>query len=1043
MLTDELLADFDPTYKVNPPLRTAADVEAVRAALADGTIDAVATDHAPHPPHTKQLAFADAPPGMLGLEAALPVVLTELVRPGLIGLSRAVEVLSVAPARSRRLAGHGGPIEPGAPGQPRPVRPRGDLHRRARRRVLAQQQRPVGRPAAARPGRPHPARRAVHRPRRKGLLMADALLVLVDGTVVEGAAFGAATTTVGELVFNTAMTGYQEVLTDPSYRGQIVTMTAAHVGTYGLNDDDGESGRIQLSGFVVRRASAVASNWRSQRTLHEGLAAAGVPGIADVDTRALVRRLRSAGAVNAALSTDGTDAAVLLEAARSAPAMVGNDLASGAGTAAGYEVAPAGPHRGTDRPLRVVALDFGVKASSPRMLAERGCRVKVLPMATDAEQILAAEPDGLYVSNGPGDPAALADAVAGLRRVVAAGVPTFGICLGHQLLARAAGASTYKLAHGHHGVNQPVRRLSDGGGADHQPQPRVRRGRERLRLRAARDGRGDPRQPQRRRQRGDRVARPAGVQRPVPPGGRARPPRRPRAVRLLCRPDAPQAPSGARRRGHERHERGCVMPARADLSTILVIGSGPIVIGQACEFDYSGTQAIKALRAEGYRVVLVNSNPATIMTDPELADATYVEPLTVESVTRVIQIERPDALLPTLGGQTGLNLAVALDSAGVLDAHDVELLGANLATITVAEDRRAFADLVESIGLATPPSGEARTREQARALAARFGFPVLVRSSFTLGGAGSGVAHNDAAFDTLVTQALAASGGHPIQVDAYLAGWKEFELEVIRDRADNCIVVCPIENVDAMGVHTGDSVTVAPTFTLTDREYQAMRDDAFAILRAVGVETGGANVQFAVDPATGQRVVVEMNPRVSRSSALASKATGFPIAKVAALLAVGYTLDELPNDVTGTTSAAFEPSIDYVVVKLPRFAFDKFPDVEPVLGSRMRSVGEVMAIGSDFAEAFGKALRSMEDGRLGLSGAYPAERTSSATADVGARQLDDEALAGALVTPTPERVHAIDAALTRGWSVERVAGLAGWDRWFVAELAGVVATRED
>ncbi|MEX0659140.1 MAG: carbamoyl-phosphate synthase large subunit [Egibacteraceae bacterium] len=464
------------------------------------------------------------------------------------------------------------------------------------------------------------------------------------------------------------------------------------------------------------------------------------------------------------------------------------------------------------------------------------------------------------------------------------------------------------------------------------------------------------------------------------------------------------------------------MGKRTDLQTILVLGSGPIVIGQASEFDYSGAQACKVLRREGYRVVLVNSNPATIMTDPGFADATYVEPLTPEIVAKVIERERPDALLATLGGQTGLNVAVALAEAGVLEQYGVELIGAGLDAIQLAEDRRAFNAAMHEIGLDIAAAGEANSLEQAQALAERFGFPVLVRASFTLGGAGSGMAHDADTFVRLVAEGLEASPIGQVQIDESLLGWKEYELEVMRDRADNQVVVCSIENLDAMGVHTGDSITVAPAQTLSDVEYQAMRDAAFAVMRRVGVETGGSNVQFAVHPGTGRMTVVEMNPRVSRSSALASKATGFPIAKIAALLAVGMTLDEIPNDITAETQAAFEPSIDYVVTKIPRFNFEKFPGADPELTTRMKSVGEVMAMGRTFRESIGKALRALEDGGIGLTGAHePTER--------------------GLATPTAERIHLVDAALERGWDPARVARLTGYDPWFVDQLAQIVEAR--
>ncbi|HVM21264.1 MAG TPA: carbamoyl-phosphate synthase large subunit [Egibacteraceae bacterium] len=471
------------------------------------------------------------------------------------------------------------------------------------------------------------------------------------------------------------------------------------------------------------------------------------------------------------------------------------------------------------------------------------------------------------------------------------------------------------------------------------------------------------------------------------------------------------------------------MPKRDDIESILILGSGPIVIGQACEFDYSGVQACKALRREGYRVILVNSNPATIMTDPDVADATYVEPLQAAFVEKVIAAERPDALLPTLGGQTGLNVGLELAESGVLAQYGVELIGAGVDAIRVAEDRRLFSEAMAEIGLDVAAAVRATSVEEAQAFAQEHGFPLLVRASFTLGGAGSGMAHDQASFDRLVAEGIAASPIGEVQVDESLLGWKEYELEVMRDHADNCVVICSIENLDAMGVHTGDSITVAPAQTLTDVEYQQMRDAAFAVMRRVGVATGGSNVQFAVNPATGRQVVVEMNPRVSRSSALASKATGFPIAKIAALLAVGYTLDEIPNDITRETLAAFEPVIDYVVTKIPRFAFEKFPTADRELTTRMKSVGEVMAIGRTFKESVGKALRSLEDGTIGFTGQ--------------AGDLDDDALREALRIPHERRLLDVDAALTRGWDPAEVAQLTGYDPWFVDQLLQIVEIRRE
>ena len=468
------------------------------------------------------------------------------------------------------------------------------------------------------------------------------------------------------------------------------------------------------------------------------------------------------------------------------------------------------------------------------------------------------------------------------------------------------------------------------------------------------------------------------------------------------------------------------MPKRTDLHTILIIGSGPIIIGQACEFDYSGTQAVKALKEEGYRVVLVNSNPATIMTDPELADSTYVEPLTADVLEQIIARERPDALLPTVGGQTGLNLAIALADKGVLERYGVSLIGARPEAIRLAEDRLLFRETMRRIGLEVPESGLASSQDEAREIARALGFPLIIRPSFTLGGTGGGIAYNWEELTEIIRRGLDLSPVHQVLVEQSVLGWKEYELEVMRDLADNVVVICSIENLDPMGVHTGDSITVAPALTLTDREYQRLRDMAASIIRAVGVETGGSNIQFAVHPDTGRVVVIEMNPRVSRSSALASKATGFPIAKIAAKLAVGYTLDELPNDITRETPASFEPTIDYVVVKVPRWNFDKLPNADPTLGTQMKSVGEAMAIGRTFREALQKALRSMEDGRAGFG------------ADASDGRVDPSRLREKLSIPSPERLSYIRYALQSGWSVSAVARLTRIDPWFLAQLEELI-----
>src|SRR6266568_2174146 len=465
------------------------------------------------------------------------------------------------------------------------------------------------------------------------------------------------------------------------------------------------------------------------------------------------------------------------------------------------------------------------------------------------------------------------------------------------------------------------------------------------------------------------------------------------------------------------------MPKRTDIESVLIIGAGPIIIGQACEFDYSGAQACKALREEGYKVILVNSNPATIMTDPEMADVTYIEPITWQMVARIIEKERPDALLPTMGGQTALNCALDLAREGVLTRFDVELIGASKKAIDKAEDREKFKAAMTRIGLASARSGIAHNLEQALEVQARIGFPAVIRPSFTLGGTGGGIAYNKEEFVDMCKRGLALSPTHELLIEESLLGWKEFEMEVVRDKKDNCIIVCSIENVDPMGVHTGDSITVAPAQTLTDKEYQIMRDASIAILREIGVDTGGSNVQFAINPDDGHMIVIEMNPRVSRSSALASKATGFPIAKVAAKLAVGYTLDELKNDITGgATPASFEPSIDYVVTKVPRFAFEKFPQADDRLTTQMKSVGEVMAIGRNFQESLQKALRGLEVGVDGFN-----------LKSVDMDKIEDE-----LAYPRGERLWYVADAFGVGMSLEDIQRFTRIDPWFLVQIKDLV-----
>ncbi len=471
------------------------------------------------------------------------------------------------------------------------------------------------------------------------------------------------------------------------------------------------------------------------------------------------------------------------------------------------------------------------------------------------------------------------------------------------------------------------------------------------------------------------------------------------------------------------------MPKRTDIESILIIGAGPIVIGQACEFDYSGAQACKALKEEGYRVILVNSNPATIMTDPGMADATYIEPITPEIVEKIIERERPDALLPTMGGQTALNTSLALDASGALKRLGVEMIGANSAVIAKAEDRLQFREAMKSIGLECPTSRIAHNIDEARGVLGEIGLPLIIRPSFTLGGMGGGIAYNSMEFERIVSNGIALSPSSQVLIEESVLGWKEYEMEVVRDNADNCIIICSIENVDPMGVHTGDSITVAPALTLTDKEYQIMRNASIAVLREIGVETGGSNVQFAIDPETGRMVVIEMNPRVSRSSALASKATGFPIAKIAAKLAVGYTLDELSNDITGVTPASFEPTIDYVVTKIPRFTFEKFPTADPTLTTSMKSVGEGMAIGRSFAESLQKGLRSMETDLTGLNEVLVGEPR--------------EAVLTAAASPRPDRVLVIAQAFRHGFSIDEVHRACRYDHWFLDQIKYLVDVEQE
>ena len=705
----------------------------------------------------------------------------------------------------------------------------------------------------------------------------EGALVLADGSVFEGELIGPSPTSgiaTGEVVFNTALSGYQEIITDPSYAGQMITFTYPHIGNYGVNQDDYESRAAFCRGVIVRDLARRASNHRSQGHLSELLERHGIPGIGGIDTRRLTRIIRDVGAMPGAFGS--ADEAALKAAAEAEPGTDGVDLVAQVTAAQPYSVpaADGAPDR------LIVAYDFGIKTTIIRHLAQLG-RVEVVPASTSAADVLARQPDGVFLSNGPGDPQVVDYAVTEIGELIGK-VPLFGICLGHQLLGLALGAGTVKLPFGHHGANHPVKNvISDTIEITSQN--------HNFAVDADSFAALD------RDVRETHVNLNDGVCQGLVVVGE-------RCFSVQHHPEA--GPGPARQpllvpTVRRADEGGFLMPRRDDLESILIIGSGPIVIGQACEFDYSGTQACRVLREEGYRVVLVNSNPATIMTDPDFADATYVEPITWEVVASIIEREQPDAVLPTLGGQTGLNTAMELYNRGLIGVPGTpEMIGANAEAIATAEDRENFKVAMTEIGLESPRSQIAHSMDEARAAMEQIGLPVMIRPAYILGGRGTGIASTVEEFERMARNGIDASPIDEILVEESIVGWKEYELEVMRDHADNCVIICGIENVDPMGVHTGDSITVAPIQTLTDIEYQQMRDAAIACIRRVGVETGGSNVQFAVDPKTGRQVVIEMNPRVSRSSALASKATGFPIAKIAAKLAVGYTLDEIPNDIT-------------------------------------------------------------------------------------------------------------------------------------------------
>src|SRR6202049_3349939 len=856
-------------------------------------------------------------------------------------------------------------------------------------------------------------------PERRGIL------ALESGATFEGTLFAAPLqgSTHGEVVFNTCMSDYQEVITDPSYAGQVVVMTYPLIGNYGCRDDTAESYRVHCRALVVRELSADVGHVRAERSLEEELSRFGITGLTGVDTRALTRHLRDHGTLRGVIGAADATAAELVAAARTAPFVTDEDLVAEVSLTQPWERFTERLDPALERGLevagrmdayagtRVVVVDYGVKRNQLRALSSRGVDVIVVRQDARLADVMRHDPHGVVLSNGPGDPSRLPHAVDLCRELLERRVPLLGICLGHQILGQAAGASTSSLKLGHHGGNHPVR---DG----YTAAVYVTSQNHEFQVDAASLPADSGWYVSERNLNDDsveglrhRILPAFSVQ--YPPEGAPGPQDRAGVFDEfleLC--------GGSRIEGAAR---GLTDRLAGDRPRcVLVIGSGPVIIGQAAEFDYAGTQACKALREEGIRVVLVNSNPATIMTDDSSADAVYVEPLTVEVLERVIAAERPDGLLATLGGQTGLNLAVALDDAGVLQRHAVRVLGTGLKAIRTAEDRERFKKLLAAIGEPAPESATVASLAEARVLRERMGLPLVVRPAFTLGGTGGGLCETEERYAETVLAGLAASPISQVLVERSVAGWREIEYEVIRDAAGTCITVCNMENLDPMGVHTGDSMVVAPAQTLTDREHQQLRSAALRIINALGIE-GGCNVQFALAPDSHEYHVIEVNPRVSRSSALASKATGYPIARVAAKIAAGRRLDQIPNAVTGKTCAAFEPALDYCVVKIPRWPFDKFPEADRRLGTQMKSTGEVMAIERSFEAPFSKAMRSLEQ-----------------------PQTDPEALHEPVLidVANDRRGLALLEALRGGADSTALARRSGIGVWFLRRLAGLVTAEE-
>jgi carbamoyl-phosphate synthase large subunit len=860
------------------------------------------------------------------------------------------------------------------------------------------------------------------------LAFKEGLLLLEDGTMYRGMGFGAPATNVGELVFNTSMTGYQGILTDPSYSGQIINMTYPLIGNYGVSDADYQSERIHAFGLVTRDISFRPSNRMSVMNIGDWLTAQGIPGVYYVDTRAITKKIRLVGTAKCLISNEniGRDEALKLLAETE----LHTNYMRTAGVKERTEI------KGEKSRFRVAVLDLGIKNNIVESMTQRGCDVILFPYGSTAEEILAINPDGFFLSNGPGDPEQATLAIETTKALMTK-LPTFGICMGHQVLAIAAGGETYKLKFGHRGGNHGVLDKETGRSAitsqNHsfavKPES-VEAGGMIITHTNLNDGTVE----------GMRHKSLPVFSVQYHPEGSPGPNDSQnlfdRFVEIMMNNESQAVNvNAASAPNNLRNEDGGAINSGRDpsLKKVLIIGSGPIIIGQAAEFDYAGTQSCKAIREEGIECVLVNSNPATIMTDPGIADRIYIEPLTEHALEAIIAKERPDGILAGFGGQTGLNLAMALEKKGTLAKFGARLLGVNMDSIRKAEDREEFRDLMMEIGEPIPKSIIATQISECEDFVKDAGYPVIIRPAYTLGGTGGGIAANDEELRLLTERGLENSAIGQILLEESVAGWKEIEFEVMRDAKDNCITVCGMENFDPVGVHTGDSIVIAPIQTLRDAEYQMLRDSALKIIRALKIE-GGCNVQFALDPATSDYIVIEVNPRVSRSSALASKAAGYPIAKLAAKIALGYGLDDLKNYVTGETSALFEPTLDYCVVKFPKWPFDKFKTASRRLGTQMKATGEVMAISRTFESALLKAVASLEIGQDSMRMPHIAK-------------LSDAELVAKIEARDDERIFAIAEAMRRGrarqgtdpqFTREGIFKLTKVDPWFLSKVDRIV-----